>query len=243
MLLPRAAVAAVARAGALVLAARMPPQHSGWIQTSEGLWLPATYLLPVSGGRVSPEEAAAAHAEHEREAAAAFGDEAGGGASGGGGGDAHADELLPRKSSAPTRDVLRHVTPNDASIEPLLGANQKCTALLACESLSELGSDGGGSTAASVPVNVPDCRSILTVESTARSDDGRSGVTNDSYPSSVSCVVHLPSTPVFSSYTAKPTSSAAGSTSVSSARAHAYRSRLAALSAPAHSRRVVTTSP
>jgi hypothetical protein len=100
VLLPRAAVAAVARAGALVLAARMPPQHSGWIQTSEGLWLPATYLLPVSGGRVSPEEAAAAHAEHEREAAAAFGDEAGGGASGGGGGD-----QLPPAAAAPAAAV------------------------------------------------------------------------------------------------------------------------------------------
>ena len=45
----------IAAAGQLIVAAREPGAHPGWVQTEEGLWLEKAYLMPV-GGALTPKQ-------------------------------------------------------------------------------------------------------------------------------------------------------------------------------------------
>ena len=67
-----ARTAAVAKPMDLIYAAREPDTHPGWIQTDEGLWLPLSFLVPLT---VPPSDLQMerAHAEHTAVAEAAAG--------------------------------------------------------------------------------------------------------------------------------------------------------------------------
>ena len=56
---------AIARPRELVFAAQQPPEHAGWIQTRESLWLPSQFLLPLTAV-ISAEEETEAHENHSR---------------------------------------------------------------------------------------------------------------------------------------------------------------------------------
>ena len=60
-------------------------------------------------------------------------------------------------------------------MKPLLDEKKNCTALVACVSLSALGSEGG-MLLGTVPLKVPALASTPTVEKTLLSELGRSGV-------------------------------------------------------------------
>jgi hypothetical protein len=65
--------AAVANANEFVYMARSPPEHPGWLQTDEGLWLPAQFLVQL-GPHEQPTDAEqeAAHEAHSAQADRAF---------------------------------------------------------------------------------------------------------------------------------------------------------------------------
>eukprot|EP01043_Picozoa_sp_COSAG02_P043895 COSAG02_NODE_3863_length_6129_cov_2.692869_4_plen_726_part_00 len=65
--------AAVANANDFVYMARSPPEHAGWLQTDEGLWLPTQFLVQL-GPHEQPTDAEqeAAHEAHSVQADRAF---------------------------------------------------------------------------------------------------------------------------------------------------------------------------
>ena len=66
---------AVAEANELVYMARAPPEHPGWLQTDEGLWLPAQYLVALGPNEQPTDaEADAAYDAHSLQADRAFGE-------------------------------------------------------------------------------------------------------------------------------------------------------------------------